>query len=246
MMIKQLKTKNFTFDYSEDLEDFVKEISQIADLRKQELCKLFGCKEQDIPNVVTGIFSTREDFVNYIQKVTNSEQEPPQWAAGCFYNNGIQIHVNQSDIKQYNSSKFILPHELTHLFINKFIYDAYGIERLKWFDESFAYWLQGPLTQERIEQARRLAEENKNRQDFDMNIIESSNEDEFNAFPLYKIIGYYIFMNHLEKDYISTIINNRDDMVEIGKHVLKDSLDYVLLSKENENFSSKDGVVRGL
>ncbi len=230
MELKKLKTKDFNFEYSQDLEDYVKEVEQISLQRKEVLCKFFKCNFNDIPAIDTAILSNQKDFVDYIHKITNNKSTPPEWATGCFCNDGIQMLVLKDNPKQYNASKFIISHEMTHLFINKFVYNKYNIPRLKWWDECYAYWLERPLTKERAEQAITLSKENEHRANFDMNIIknDSKNENEVNAFPLYKIVGYYIFQNNLAKKYVEIIKKDRNKMVEIGKTIVADAIDYIL------------------
>ena len=233
MELKQLKTKDFNFEYSPDLEEFIEETKIISEQRKEVLCKFFKCKPSAIPAFNAAVLSNKEDFRDYIRKISNNST-PPEWATGCFYGGGIQAFVKKSDQKQYNSAKFTVAHELTHIFINKLVYDKYKIPRLKWWDECYAYWLERPLTQERIDQAIRLSKENEYRADFDMNRIknDSNNESEVDAFPLYKIIGYYIFQNNLGEEFLQIIKEDRNKMVEIGKTILKDSIEYIL---DNEN-----------
>ena len=128
--------------------------------------------------------------------------------------------------------------------MKKLVYQKYKIKRVTWFDESYAVFVDGRIKNMKLEDLYNLSQKLKPLQNIDMNIL--NNEDkivtkEYNGYDMFLIVGKYIFDNHLQKEYIQKLINNRDDMIEIGKTILSKAIEYIenLYKKNKEkNYES--------
>lgn len=224
--MKQLKTKDFIIDYDENLQDFVEKTVKHAEEKKKEFYKIFNCKENEIEVLNASFFINREDFVEHIKAISNG-QTPPSWATGCFYNGEIQVLV---DLKNPEIKMNTLAHETLHLFFEKTIYQKYNIDRVNWLDESFAVYLDGHPNEISNEELARMIEcLSKISVGFDMKILEDYNKvktKEYNGYDMFNLIGKYIFETEQEQKYLELIKTNRDEIIETGKHILQDAIDY--------------------
>ncbi len=225
--MKQLKTKDFIIDYVDELQDFVKRTLNHAENKKKEFYKIFNCEEKDINILHASFFTNREEFVEHIKSISNG-QTPPSWATGCFYNGEIQVLV---DFKKPEIKMNTLAHETMHLFFEKTIYEKYNIDRVNWLDESFAVYLDGhPDDISNEELARMIEYLSKISQGFDMGILADYNKvktKEYNGYDMFNIIGKYIFETKQEQNFIKLIKRDRNKVLEIGKHILQDAIDYL-------------------
>ncbi|MBQ9795337.1 MAG: hypothetical protein IJW36_00040 [Clostridia bacterium] len=225
--MKQLITKNFIINHDENLQKFVEKTVKHAEDKKTEFYKIFKCKENEIDVLHASFFINREEFVEYIKSISNG-QIPPSWATGCFYNGEIQVLV---DLKNPEIKMNTLAHETMHLFFDKTIYQRYNIERVNWLDESFAVYLDGEPNDLSNEELKRIVEYlSKIAEGFDMKILEDYNKvktEEYNGYDMFNIIGKYIFETKQEQFFLELIKNDRNKVVEIGKHILQDAIDYL-------------------
>ena len=224
-----LNTEQFQIHYQQGLEDFVDKSLNIFDNRKFLLRDLFGEECSQVDKLKVSLFTKREDFVNYIKEVSNG-QTPPDWATGCFYNQEIQTLLNINNDKDVKYKIHTLTHETTHLYIQKLIYEKYKIDRIAWFDECYAGYVDGHIEKRTLKDLYDLSQLLKKWQNFDMNIVNDRNKvvtDDYNGYDMFMLIGKYIFDNNLQNEYIQILINNRDDMVEIGKTILDKSIQYI-------------------
>lgn len=224
--MKQLKTKDFIIDYDENLQNFIEKTVKHAESKKKEFYNIFDCKESDIDILHVSFFVNREDFVEYIKSISNG-QTPPSWATGCFYNGEIQVLV---DLKNPEIKINTLAHETMHLFFDKTIYEKYNVARVNWLDESFAVYLDGqPNDISNEELARMIKYLSKISNGFDMRVLEDYNKvktKEYNGYDMFNIIGKYIFETKQEQKFIELIKKDRNKVLEIGKHILQDAIDY--------------------
>lgn len=224
--MKQLKTKDFIIDYDENLQNFIEKTVKHAESKKKEFYRIFDCKDYDIDILHASFFINREDFVEYIKSISNG-QTPPSWATGCFYNGEIQVLV---DLKNPEIKMNTLAHETMHLFFDKTIYKKYNIDRVNWLDESFAVYLDGHPDDITNEELTRIIEYlSKISNGFDMRVLEDYNKvktKEYNGYDMFNIIGKYIFETKQEQKFIELIKRNRNKVLEIGKHILQDAIDY--------------------
>lgn len=129
-----------------------------------------------------------------------------------------------------------LTHEYTHLVIDKQIYQKYNISRIRWFDESFANYLDGSQDSYSAETIKILYDRLKNLSEFDLNILNDINKtvtDSYNGYDMFILVGRYIFENNLQTQIIKILSENRDTVVENGKTMLSNALEYF---KEKYNF----------
>ncbi len=224
--MKQIKTKDFIIDYDENLQVFIEETVKHAEEKKKEFYKIFDCKESDIDILHASFFINREDFVEHIKSISNG-QTPPSWATGCFYNGEIQVLV---DLKNPEIKMNTLAHETIHLFFDKTIYEKFKIERVNWLDESFAVYLDGqPDDISNEELARMIEYLSKISNGFDMRVLEDYNKvktKDYNGYDMFNLIGKYIFETKQEQKFLELIKKDRNQVLEIGKHILQDSIDY--------------------
>lgn len=215
-------TQDFDIGYTSGLDDFACEIAEIATQRKQVLNKVFGV--DNFPQVRCEMVEGQENYLNFVKEKYG--ETLPTRSGGAFAGGNVQISIIREHLEW---ARFTLAHELTHLYINKFIYEKYNLPRLKWWDETFAYWFERPLDEARVEQAKRLANDNAYRKNADMNIVakDSKREDENEVFGLYKLIGFYLFTTHQEQKLLDIMSKDYSKTQEIGKTILAESIDYV-------------------
>lgn len=224
--MKNITTKDYIINYEPELEDFVRKTLSHAEKKKIEFYKIFNCKETDINILKASFFVNREDFVNYIKSISNGDT-PPSWATGCFYNGEIQVlvNINNPEIKMHT-----LAHETMHLFFDKTIYERYNLDRVNWLDESFAVYLDGnPDDISNNELLRIIDYLDKIADEFDMAILADYNKvktKEYNGYDMFNIIGKYIFETKQEQKYLALIKKDRNEVLKIGKHILKEAIDY--------------------
>ena len=186
--LKIKETESFVLQYDSSLEKFIEKSLEIANKKLPTIENLFNCNRNEIGKIKASFFTNREDFVSYIQSITNGHT-PPAWASGCFYNNEIQTLL---DIY----SPHTLTHEYTHLVIDKQIYQKYNISRIRWFDESFANYLDGSQDSYSAETIKILCDRLKNLSNFDLNILNDINKtvtDSYNGYDMFILVGRYIF-----------------------------------------------------
>lgn len=227
--MKELITKNFILNYQEGLDDFIQESLHIVDMKMPLIKEILTCDDAAVGQLKASFFTNRNDFVGYIESISNGEQ-PPVWATGCFCNGGIQALV---DVNNKNDIKFkvhTLTHEMVHLFIQKLIYQQYEIDRIRWFDESYASYIDGRTEKLTLDNLKYICYKLKPVENLDVNCLDDINKvktKDYNAYDIFLVIGRYIFENNLAKDYIELIKNNPLKIRELGLSILKDSIKYI-------------------
>lgn len=231
--MKSLITDNFVINYQTELDEFIQDALAIFNQQVTSILDIFG--ELPKQKITASFFVERDAFVDYIKKITNGSI-PPAWAIGCFYNGEIQTLININNKASLNSKKHILTHEFVHLCINNAIYDRYGIDRIRWLDESFAGYLDGhtdTITPDKLQAVVHSLEELEN---FDVNVLNDPNKiktETYNGYDIFVIIGKYIFKNNLAKDYLEKLKNNPAQIINLGKNILGTAIDYVKSTVSN-------------
>lgn len=225
-MKKQI-TESFILSYQEELASFI-----------QDSLAIFGERETIIKNIFGGIpdekikasfFTDRKSFVEYIQTISGGH-EPPGWAIGCFYNGEIQTLINVNNANNLNSQKHTLTHEYVHLCFNEFIYDKYAIDRIRWFDESYAGFIDGTNENIALSKLKDIAKSLKNNQNLDVNILNDIKQVKtkfYNGYDIFLVIGKYIFGNNKEKELVEILKRNPTQIVEMGKSILSLAIGYI-------------------
>lgn len=227
--MKELVTKKFILSYQDGLDDFIERSLKIVDERMPLIDKLFSCNEDTAIKLKASFFTKREDFIEYIKSVSGGKTFPA-WVTGCFYNGEIQTLVNINDADDVKFKAHILTHEMAHLYIENTIYSKYNIDRIRWFDESYAGFLDGHMKNRINKQFREICLELKRLGNFDMNSIDDVNyviTKNYNGYNMFRIIGKYIFENDLAKKYLDLLKNNPSTIREIGKDILPKAIKYV-------------------
>ena len=233
--LKIKETESFVLQYDSSLEQFIEKSLEIANKKLPTIENLFNCNRNEIGKIKASFFTKREDFVSYIQSITNGHT-PPAWASGCFYNNEIQTLLDIYSSQKMEYKTHTLTHEYTHLVIDKQIYQKYNIQRIRWFDESFANYLDGSQDSYSAETIKILCDRLKNLSEFDLNILNDINKtvtDSYNGYDMFILVGRYIFENNLQTQIIKILSENGDTVVENGKTMLSNALKYF---KEKYNF----------
>lgn len=220
---------HFHIMYPDTLEAFIKESLDLFYQKQPILENVFSCNTSILGQIKISYFTERAQFVKYIQSVSNGKT-PPTMASGCTYNGEIQILVNIHDQLSMESKKYTLTHEMVHLYINKSIYEKYHIRRIRWFDESYAKYLDGSIENKTIENWKNMTNQLQHLENFDMNSIQSNHlkTDTYNAYHMFFMIGKYIFENHLEKQYIDLIKKDDSKIREMGPTILTKAITYVM------------------
>ena len=231
MTIKTLETEQFILNYPLHLENFVFNSINFFNERSHYLYSLFNERLNKIKVI---IFDNKTDFHQYISFISKGKIPPLSWASGCCYNNEIQIIVDPTNLNELNNKITILAHETTHLYFNNLIYKKYKIKRIRWFDESYANYIDGKIklkTKETIIlKANSLLEISDT---FDMNSLNelnALNDTHYNVYDMFLLIGKYIFESKLHKIYLHKLINEPKSIIEIGKYILNDAIKHVLNS----------------
>ena len=212
---KTFENNFYKIEYPIDLENFTQFSVKNAMDSIEKIKTLFKTKENLKVNAI--FFDIREDFVKYIKQFSTKE-EIPDWIKGCFYNNEIQLYIDKNrNYKLY--MKYSLLHETVHLYFDNYVYDKYNIERICWFDEAYAGYLdKHPKDIKQILQTLQLPI------DFNMSSLTSP---ESNAYGAFNLIGYYIFLTHQEKKLLNLLIKDSEQIKELGKTILKEAVEYI-------------------
>lgn len=222
--MKELITNNFIIEYQDGLESFIKDSLNIFDLNFPLIKETFNCNIKEIGKLKAYFFTQRNDFVEYIKFVSDG-YTPPSWVTGCFYNGEIQTLVEVDSKKIYT-----LTHEMVHLYIQKLIYDKYNIDRIRWFDESYASYLDGHIKNKTLNELKSICLKLKSLHDFDVNIldnVENIKTNSYNGYDIFLIVGKYIFENKLAKKYIEIIKTDFKKIREIGSTILTKSIKFI-------------------
>ena len=235
--MKAYLCEDFEIQYQSGLEELVKKSVEIYNSRIEYVQKLFNCSSKEVGKIKVSFFTNRDDFVNYIKTVSNG-QTPPNWATGCFYNGEIQQLVEEKNETEILVRAHTLLHETIHLYIQKTIYEKYGIERIIWFDESLAGFLDGHIenrSKSNLEKiVKNLIAISKN---FDINILNDWDKmftEEYNAYEIFMFVGKYIVENNLDKKYIELIKTDPSKIKEIGKTILHPAIEYAKINLGKE------------
>ena len=224
----KIKAKHYEIGYDEKVKNCVVNAIEIAEKGRATLNQLFDCDDNSTI-LKASYFSNRDDFVNYIKSISGGH-EPPIWASGCFYNNEIQVLVNVENEKDVKFKQHTLLHETVHLYFDNCIYHKFDIQRVRWLDESYATYLDGTTSEIQLQDLKNICQ-NVNIENFDMNSLDDIKKvktEQYNGYDMFKVIGYYIFNQHIEKELLDTLKANYDKTRLIGKSILKKSIDYIL------------------
>lgn len=227
--IKIKETESFVLQYDSSLEQFIEKSLEIANEKLPTIENLFNCNRNEIGKIKASFFTKREDFVSYIQSITNGHT-PPAWASGCFYNNEIQTLLDIYNPQKMEYKTHTLIHEYTHLVIDKEIYQKHNISRIRWFDESFANYLDGSQDLYGKNEFSSLYNRLEEFKDFDLNILNDINKtvtDSYNGYDMFIIVGKFIFENNLEKQILKDFSKSDEIIKNLGKTILADALEYL-------------------
>ena len=223
--MKELDTEYFTIKYQKKKKKLVQDSLNIFDNKFGIIESLFGKNLKEYGKMKCAFFTERKDFIDYIKSISNGHT-PPSWATGCFYNGEIQIFVGKNDMK----SQVILTHEFTHLCIKNTIYDPYNIERVRWFDESYARFIDGHLDNVDISTyAAMIAKIKELGRELDVNNLDDINNvitEKIDGYIIFDVIGKYIFENSFQRDYLDILKTDVNKIREIGKSILGKAVDW--------------------
>ena len=123
---------------------------------------------------------------------------------------------------------------MVHLNFDTLIYQKHKLDRVRWFDESYALFLDG--TAEKVSQKRLFEISNKllpfqNLNLNDLDQLKNVKSENYDGYDIFLIVGYYIFKNNLEKELILKLINNTQEIRIIGRKILKDALCFIRTEK---------------
>ena len=228
--MKEIITDRFVINFQEGLEEFVDASLNVVEKQMPLLEKLFQLDAFEVGKLKASFFIERKDFVEYIKSISNGET-PPEWATGCFYNGEIQTLLNINNEESLKSQVHTLAHEMTHLYIDKLVYEKYDIDRVRWFDESYALYIDGRLKNRTKEQLRNMCERLKDVGKFDLNILNDINKvktKDYNGYDMFLVVGKYIFENNLAVEYLDLIKTRPNEIRKVGREILTKSIEYTL------------------
>ncbi len=219
--MKEIKTIDFEVMYSPSLKQNVENAIEFATMQKQILLNLFG---EDIGVIKAAFFDTREAFERHIENISGGRL-PPKTAYGCFYCNEIQCLIDENVKKDMTS---VLAHEMAHLFFDKFVYQKFGVSRVRWLDESFACRFENPYQKTAKIKVLEMCEYiSKKYPNFNMDRLSAGIPNEFNhndAYSMFRIIAIYIEKNGKERDWISVFDKGQGKVKKLSKTILNDAI----------------------
>jgi len=228
--MKEIITDRFIINFQDGLEDFVANSLNIVKLKMPIINDLFGEDAEGVGELKASFFTVRKDFVEYIKSISNG-RTPPEWATGCFYKGEIQTLLNINSKEEMKYKIHTLTHEMTHLYIQKLVYEKYKIDRIRWFDESYASFIDGHICNKTKEELQIICKKLKMLGQFDLNILDDINKvktNEYDGYDMFLIVGKYIFENDLSKKYLDLIKIKPEEIRKEGRSVLEKSIQYVL------------------
>lgn len=237
--MKKVVTDKFIINFQEGLEEFVDTSLKVVGKQMPLLENLFLLEVAEVQKLKASFFTERKEFVEYIKSISGGDT-PPEWATGCFYNGEIQTLLNVNDEEDVKYQVHTLIHEMAHLYIQKLVYEKYGIDRIRWFDESYASYIDGHIKNITREQLRIICEQLKQVGKFDLNVLNDINKvktREYNGYDMFLVVGKYIFENNLAKYYMELLKTKPEEIRKVGREILTKSIKYTL-----ENSS---GITRG-
>ena len=228
----KFENQHYIINYPQELEEFIQKSVDNAENRKQVFEDLFKIDWDNLPKMKASFFITREEFLKYIKELNGFVPGPN--AIGCFCEGEIQALVDIPTMYQYNAL-YTLAHETIHLFIQQVYKDNnrdYLKERIRWFDEAYAYYLERPrengYKKHYYDKALALKDVAS---EIDVNFLDDStkiNSEKYRGYNIFHVLGKYIFDNNLHKKYLKLLKENLQELREIGKTILQKAVDYVL------------------
>ena len=228
--MKKTVTDKFIINFQEGLEEFVDISLKVVEKQMPLLENLFLSEVAKVGKLKASFFTERKEFVEYIKSVSNG-RTPPEWATGCFYNGEIQTLIDITNHEDLKYKVHTLTHEMTHLYIQKNIYEKYNIDRIRWFDESYASYIDGHIKNRTKEQLKNKCNKLKDIGEFDLNILNDINRvktKDYDGYDMFLIVGKYIFENDLSKKYLDLIKTKPEELRKEGRSILEKSIQYVL------------------
>lgn len=226
----KFENQHYIINYPLEVEKFVFKSVKNAEERKDIFEELFDINWDNLPKIRVSYFITREEFLKYIKELNGFVPGPN--AIGCFCNGEIQALVDVKTMYKYRDL-YMLAHETIHLFIQN-IYKENNIVRLRWFDEAYAYYLEcqrdNRYNRYYFDKALILKDVAAK---IDVNILDDSTKittDQYRGYDIFQVIGKYIFDNKLQKEYLNLLKTNSKQLRTIGKTILKESIDYILIN----------------
>ena len=226
--MKEVITNRFVINFQEGLEEFVDASLQIVEKQISLLESMFQLEVSEVGKLKVSFFTKRTKFVEYIKDILNGKV-PPEWATGCFYNGEIQTLLNINDEEDVKYKVHTLTHEMAHLYIEKLVYEKYNIDRIRWFDESYASYIDGHIKNRTKEQLRNICKQLKDIGEFDLNLLDDINKiktKDYDGYDMFLIVGKYIFENKLTKDYLEILKTHPEEIRKVGKEILSKAIKY--------------------
>lgn len=228
--MKKVVTDRFEIIFQDGLENFIQNSLNIVELQMPMLKILFEEEMDCIGKLKASFFTERKEFVGYIKSISGGDI-PPDWATGCFYNGEIQTLLNIDDEEDVKVKPHTLTHEMVHLYIQKLVYEKFDIGRIRWFDESYASFIDGQICNRTKEKLQIICEQLKLLGQFDLNILDDINKvktKEYDGYDMFLIVGKYIFENGLSKKYLDLIKTKPEEIRKVGREILTKSIKYTL------------------
>lgn len=221
-----IKNDYYEVYFPKKYENDIKEVLDYSTKKLKENLLFF--KESSYGKIIkASFFDKKEDFFAKIYEFDNNAN-PSKLAEAYFYGEEIQILLKEGNVKL----RFLtLAHETCHLLFTKFIYENYYHGRVVWLDESFAANFSGEIKQEIsdgtfVEYVKKYLNKenlpNLNDISFKKNNIKTK---EYDAYDFFYIVGRYLVETN-SKEELLKLYKNEEKVLQIGNHILNDSLNY--------------------
>lgn len=231
MQKKQFDNKNFVY-YSPDSLNYIMNDMELILNQSLELYKnIFNI--EDFRKVAIYYYDDMEEFRNHIYELRGEKESLPEYAKGTFDQGMIHGFIEPNIIEGtplFTRKKYNASHELFHIMYKELILNKNGYERITWFDEGMAQFFSGEYTNEMTNGFSDWYNKVKN----NTKIIPNLNEiNHSNGFKTNEYNGYYLSLLAIKYLYdtvgidgIKELINDNNQIKEIGTHILNDAFNY--------------------
>ena len=140
-MRKILETNLCKINYSDSLENLVKETMPILNQKAMEYKMLFGISNEE--KTIVNYFDNLEEFREFIYMLRGERKSLPEYAIGTYDKEMVNAYVNP--ILQ-SKKLYIASHELFHILYMKYVLNNDYSKRIVWYDEGMAQYMSGEKT----------------------------------------------------------------------------------------------------
>lgn len=110
------------------------------------------------------------------------------------------------------------------------VYSKFNINRIRWFDESYANFIDGSKDNTPVLHLKKIANLLNSVKDLDLNILNDISKvktSTYDGYDMFLIVEKYIFDNNFEKQYLKALKSNPKQIINLGKTILSLAINYL-------------------